>query len=105
MWARPPGPGPRTEWRLRASRPRRSHVEVRRRAALAVGRIADKRGIALLRARPLDRDTSVAATVVFAVGQLRDTSTVAWFDSLLFAPGVAQTVATEAAAALGKLKT
>lgn len=81
------------------------HPEVRRRAALAVGRIADKRGVALLRARPLERDTSVAATVVFAVGQLKDTSTVPWFDSLLVAPGVAPTVATEAAAALGKLRT
>lgn len=80
------------------------HVEVRRRAALSVARIADKRGVALLRARPLDRDTSVAATVVFAVGQLRDTSTIAWFDSLLSAASAPQTIATEAAVALGKLK-
>src|SRR6478672_11584578 len=36
------------------------HPEVRRRAAIAVGRIADRRGIALLRARPLDADTAVA---------------------------------------------
>jgi cyclophilin family peptidyl-prolyl cis-trans isomerase/HEAT repeat protein len=82
-----------------------SHPEVRRRAALATGRIFDKRGIALLRARPLDADTAIAATVVFAVGHMRDTSTVAWFDSLLSNPRTPPTVATEAAAALGKIKT
>ena len=50
-----------------------AHPEVRRRAAQAIARINDKRGVALLRARPLDADSAVAATVVFAVGQLRDT--------------------------------
>src|SRR6185436_3087705 len=78
---------------------------VRRRAALATGRIFDKRGIALLRARPLDADTAVAATVVFAVGHMRDTSTTAWFDSLLLNPRTPPTIATEAASALGKIKT
>lgn len=82
-----------------------SHPEVRRRAAISIGRIFDKRGIALLRARPLDADTSVAAATVFAVGHLRDTSTVAWFDSLLSNPSTPPTVATEAAVALGKIKT
>jgi HEAT repeat protein/cyclophilin family peptidyl-prolyl cis-trans isomerase len=81
------------------------HPEVRRRAALAVGRIYDKRGIALLRARPLDADTAVAATIVFAVGHLRDSNTVAWFDSLLSNSRTPPTVATEAASALGKIKT
>ena len=81
------------------------HPELRRRAAQAIARINDKRGIALLRAQPLDADTAVAATVVFAVGQLRDTSTIAWFDSLLASPATPVTVATEAAAALGKIKT
>jgi len=82
-----------------------SHPEVRRRAALAAGRIFDKRAIGLLRARPLDADTAVAATTVFAVGHLRDTSTVAWFDSLLSNRGTPLTVAVEAAVALGKIKT
>ncbi|HTE47389.1 MAG TPA: HEAT repeat domain-containing protein [Gemmatimonadaceae bacterium] len=82
-----------------------AHPEVRRRAAMSVARIGDKRGIALLRANPLDRDTSVAATVVFAVGQLKDTLTISWFDSLLSNPRSAPTVLTEAAAALGKIKT
>lgn len=82
-----------------------AHSEVRRRAAMTVARIGDKRGIALLRANPLDGDTAVAATVVFAVGQLRDTLTISWFDSLLSNPRSAPTVLTEAAAALGKIKT
>jgi HEAT repeat protein/cyclophilin family peptidyl-prolyl cis-trans isomerase len=81
------------------------HPEVRRRAALAVGRINDKRGVALLRARPLDADTAIAATTVFAVGQLRDSLTVSWFDSLLSNPRTPPTVATEAACALGKIRT
>jgi len=81
------------------------HPEVRRRAALAVARINDKRGVALLRARPLASDTSLAATTVFAVGQLRDTLTIPWFDSLLANPRTAPTVASEAASALGKIKT
>ncbi len=82
-----------------------THPEVRRRAALAVARINDKRGVGLLRARPLDADTSLAATTVFAVGQLRDTLAIPWFDSLLANPRTAPTVATEAACALGKIKT
>jgi HEAT repeat protein/cyclophilin family peptidyl-prolyl cis-trans isomerase len=81
------------------------HPEVRRRAALAIGRIADKRGYALLRAKPLDADTAVAATEVFAAGQLKDSNTVAWFDSLLANRRLAPTVLAEAATALGKIKT
>jgi cyclophilin family peptidyl-prolyl cis-trans isomerase len=81
------------------------HPEVRRRAALAIGRIADRRGYALLRAKPLDADTAVAATEVFAAGQLKDSSTVAWFDSLLANRRLAPTVLAEAATALGKIKT
>ena len=79
--------------------------EVRRRAMLAVAHINDKRGVALLRARPLDADTALAATTVFAVGQLRDTLTIPWFDSLLANPRTAPSVAAEAACALGKIKT
>src|SRR3954468_19753121 len=58
--------------RLLSSRP----AEVRRRAAVTVGRLNDKRGIALIVSRPLDKDTAVAASEVFAIGQLRDSSTV-----------------------------
>jgi peptidylprolyl isomerase len=81
-----------------------THPEVRRRTALAIGRIADPRGRALLVAARGDADTSVAATVVFAAGQMRDTSSVSWFDSLLTAPTTPPTVATEAAVALGKIR-
>ena len=81
------------------------HPEVRRRAMLAVARINDKRGIPLLRARPLDSDTALAATTVFAVGQLRDSLTVPWFDSLLSNRRTPPTVETDAACALGKIKT
>ncbi|HEY6219918.1 MAG TPA: HEAT repeat domain-containing protein, partial [Gemmatimonadaceae bacterium] len=82
-----------------------NHPEVRRRAAISVGRINDRRGIALLRAHSLDRDTSVAASVVFAIGQLKDSSTVPWLDSLLNGTRTPPTVSGEAAIALGKIKT
>ena len=81
------------------------HPEVRRRAMLTVAHINDRRGVALLRARPLDADTALAATTVFAVGQLRDTLTIPWFDSLLSNPRTPPFVAAEAACALGKIKT
>ena len=81
-----------------------AHPEVRRRAAIAVGRIGDRRGVAQLRARALDADSAVAASTVFAVGQLRDSTTVPWLDSLLAAPAAAG-VAAEAAAGLGKIRT
>jgi HEAT repeat protein/cyclophilin family peptidyl-prolyl cis-trans isomerase len=71
---------------------------------VSIGRIADKRGVTLLRARPLDRDTAVAASVVFAIGQLHDTSTVPWLDSLLGGSRTPPTIAGEAAIALGKMK-
>jgi len=43
-----------------------AHPEVRRRAMLSVARLRDARGIDLLRAAPLDADTALAATRVFA---------------------------------------
>jgi hypothetical protein len=74
---------------------------VRRRAALSIGRIANADGRALLRAARGDRDTAVAATVVFATAQLYDTAAVAWLDSLLSSSATPPTVATEAARAFG----
>ncbi len=83
-----------------------SHPEVRRRACWAIGRIANKSGYALLRAKSLDADTAVAATEVFAAGQLKDSNTVAWFDSLAYDPKLAPTAPRrKAATALGKSKT
>ncbi|HWH52447.1 MAG TPA: hypothetical protein VN651_12950 [Gemmatimonadaceae bacterium] len=43
-----------------------AHPEVRRRAMLSVARLRDARGVDLLRAAPLDADTALAATRVFA---------------------------------------
>ncbi|MDB4915631.1 MAG: peptidyl-prolyl cis-trans isomerase cyclophilin type, partial [Gemmatimonadetes bacterium] len=80
------------------------HPELRRRAAISIARINDKRGTALLRSRALDADTAVAASVVFAVGQLRDTLAVAFLDSLLSDSRTPPTMATEAAAGLGKIR-
>jgi peptidyl-prolyl cis-trans isomerase B (cyclophilin B) len=81
------------------------HPEVRRRAALAIGRIMDPAGRALLRGARRDRDTAVAATVVFATAQLYDSSAVGWLDSLLLNPRTPVGVATEAARAFGMIRT
>src|SRR6185295_15236281 len=45
-----------------------THPEVRRRAAVSIGRIADPRGLALLESTRGDRDVEVLASVVFATG-------------------------------------
>src|SRR5687768_6474012 len=57
------------------------HPEVRRRAALSIGRIMDPAGRALLRTARRDRDTAVAATVGFATAPLYDSSAIGWLDS------------------------
>jgi HEAT repeat protein/cyclophilin family peptidyl-prolyl cis-trans isomerase len=72
---------------------------------MAVAHINDKRGVGLVQPFASDKDTSLAATAVFVVGQLRDTTTTAWLDSVLADPQSPPTVRTEAASALGKLKT
>ena len=81
------------------------HPELRRRAALAIARLYDPRGRALLRAMRTDPDTAVLATVAWATGQLVDTSAVAWLDSLLQGTKTPVGVATEAAGAFGKIRT
>src|SRR5688572_31264453 len=81
------------------------HPEVRRRAALSIGRIMDPAGRALLRTARRDRDTAVAATVVFATAQLYDTAAIGWLDSLLMNPRTPVGVATEAARAFGLIRT
>ena len=82
-----------------------SHPEVRRRAVTAIARINDPRGRALLNLAQPDADTSVAATVIFAVGQLKDSTAVPHLDSLLMSASTPVTVAFEAARALGKIRT
>jgi peptidyl-prolyl cis-trans isomerase B (cyclophilin B) len=81
------------------------HPEVRRRAAQAIGRIMDPAGRALLRTARRDRDTAAAATIVFATAQLYDSSATGWLDSLLMNPRTPSGVATEAARALGTIRT
>ena len=81
------------------------HSEVRRRAALAIARLYDPRGRDLLRAMRTDPDTAVLATVVWATGQLVDTSAVEWLDSLLQSANTPIGVAAEAAGAFGKIRT
>lgn len=80
------------------------HPEVRRRAAVTIGRVADPRGSALLAAVRGERDPEVAAAVVFAAGQLKDTGSVPWLAELLMAPGTPPPVAREAARSLGKIQ-
>lgn len=82
-----------------------ANAEIRRRAARSIARINDPRGRALLHAARADTDTSVAATVVFGLGQLRDSAAVPLLGSLLAAPNTPVTVAFEAARALGKIRT
>ena len=80
-----------------------AHPEVRRRAAISIGRIADPRGLALLDAARADRDLQVRASVVFATGQIHQPESVSWLGALLTAPATPPVVAKEAAQALGKM--
>ncbi len=82
-----------------------AHPELRRRAALAIARLYDSRGRALLSAMRADKDTIVLATVVWATGQLVDTSSADWINQLLQSKSTPSGVATEAASAFGKIRT
>jgi HEAT repeat protein/cyclophilin family peptidyl-prolyl cis-trans isomerase len=84
---------------------RSEHPELRRRAALSIARINDARGRALVRAAYPDRDTAVSATLVFGVGQMKDSAAVMWLDTLLKDFNTPPTVAFEAARSLGKIRT
>ena len=79
-----------------------THPEVRRRAALSIGRIADIKGSPLLTKLRADANLDVRATAVFSMGQLKDPATVAWLGTTLSAPATPPAVAREAAQALGK---
>lgn len=82
-----------------------AHPEVRRRAAQSVGRIADKRGAALLDVARTDKHVEVAATATWSAGQLRDPSAVAWLREALTDAATRSAVRREAAIALGKIQT
>ena len=83
---------------------RSTHPEVRRRAAVSIGRIADPRGGALLTAAHADADPDVAASVVFATGQLKDPTAVPWLSEVLSSLQTPPAIAREAAVALGKIQ-
>ncbi|MEO7274807.1 MAG: HEAT repeat domain-containing protein [Vicinamibacterales bacterium] len=80
------------------------HPEVRRRAVIAVGRIANPAGAELLMTARRDPDAEVRASVAFALGQLKDPAAVAWLGETLLAPLTPPAVAREAATALGKIQ-
>lgn len=82
-----------------------SHPEVRRRAAMAVGRINKVEGVKLLLATRADADTEVAGAVVFADGQLKDPGSVSWLSSVLMSGTTPSSVRREAARSLGKVRT
>ena len=84
---------------------RAPHPEVRRRAIVAVARINNPAGRALLADLRRDPDPEIVATVAFAAGQLKDPAAVAWLTDLLTAPGTPVPIAQEAARALGKIRT
>lgn len=84
---------------------RSEHPEMRRRAALSIARINDPRGRAIVRAAYPDTDTAVSATLVFGVGQMKDSAAAMWLDTLLKDPNTPVTVAFEAARSLGKIRT
>jgi HEAT repeat protein/cyclophilin family peptidyl-prolyl cis-trans isomerase len=80
------------------------HPEVKRRAVVAVGRIADPRGGVLLESLRRDESPDIVATVAFATGQLKDPAGIPWLAQMLLAnPNTG--VAFEAARALGKIRT
>jgi HEAT repeat protein/cyclophilin family peptidyl-prolyl cis-trans isomerase len=81
-----------------------AHPEVRRRAIVAIGRIVDPRGRALLASLRGETDPDILATVAFATGQLKDPDAIAWLSELLAAAKTPTAVAFEAARALGKLR-
>ncbi|HEX6070483.1 MAG TPA: HEAT repeat domain-containing protein [Longimicrobiaceae bacterium] len=88
----------------------RRHAEassplLRRRAALALGRLRRPEGAPELLRLMADSDTSVAATAAFALGQLGDSVHAAALADALGRPDAAShpTVASEAAYALGKV--
>src|SRR5262245_31580110 len=72
------------------------HPEVRRRAAMAVGRINKPEGASLLMPVRADADVEVAGAVVFAAGQLKDSGAVSWLGGVLSSPKAPASVRREA---------
>ena len=81
-----------------------AHLEVRRRAIVAVGRIADPRGRVLLAGLHGETTAEILATVAFATGQLKDAEQIAWLSDLMSNARTPPAAAFEAARALGKIR-
>ena len=81
-----------------------AHPEVRRRAIVAVGRIADPRGRALLAGLHGETNAEILATVAFSTGQLKDPDAIAWLSDVLSNAKTPPAAAFEAARALGKIR-
>ncbi len=80
-----------------------AHPEVRRRAAISIGRLNDTRGLTLLQTIRADADPGVAAAVIFATGQISQPESIEWLGSVLQGPKTPPALAREAAQALGKM--
>lgn len=81
------------------------HPEVKRRAVVAVGRIVNPGGTALLEPLRTDASAEIVATVAFAHGQLKDPAAGLWLAETFRSPATPAPVALEAARALGKVRT
>src|SRR5262245_7542138 len=82
-----------------------AHPEVRRRAIVSVGRIADPRGRALVAGLRGEANAEILATVAFSTGQLKDADAIPWLSDLLSSAKTPPAAAFEAARALGKIRT
>jgi len=80
-----------------------THPEVRRRAVVAVVRIVDPGGAALLARLRNDKDPEVLAALAFAYGQLKDATAVEWLAGRMNRAD-APVIAREAARSLGKIR-
>lgn len=81
-----------------------SHPEVRRRAAVTVGRVVSGGGLAVLEPLKTDADPEIVATAAFAMGQLKNPAAVEWLTTTMRAWSVNTSAAFESARALGKLR-
>ena len=79
------------------------HPEVKRRAIISIGRIANEQGRALLTSLHGETDPVMLGALAFATGQLKDPGAVAWLGDILSNAKTPPAAAKEAAQALGKI--
>ncbi len=78
--------------------------EVRRAAALAVGRLRDPRGVALLLPVLIDRDSSVQAVALFALGLIADSASAGpVMERFATSPALSSEAAVEGITALSRI--